>query len=782
MDRTDEQLQESLDRAAVHLGITKVPGRAPEIEGAPFVPAEARAELLALKSGRAFVCTHPDGDIIASDASGAGFYAQDTRHLSELRLKIGGHTPVLLASVIESGSQALINATNPWLRDDAERPAPQETINIRRLILIAERLHYRIRLNSFARTELHTTLALTLNADFADVFEVRGSGQRARGELLPARRAGSGVRFAFRGIDGTLRETLVALDPPSSEIELDGQRALICWNVTLAPNQAQVFEAQFAAEGPEPLAALARGEVNRREATSSGSPNGAAAARPAQRRASVIRPSSELRAREGAERRERTWRERCTQIESGNELFDRLLDASLRDLYALLMPAGDDQLPAAGIPWYVAPFGRDSIITALQSLIVNPEIARGTLRVLARLQANADDPFRDAEPGKILHELRTGELARLHQIPHTPYYGTVDATPLFLILAASYYSWTLDRQLIEELRPALDGALSWIDEWGDRDGDGFVEYERRSPAGLLNQGWKDSEDSVIHPDGSPAQGPIALVEVQGYVYAAKSKIAEIYALLGDEQRASQLRAQASTLREQFNEAFWNEQEGYFALALDGAKRQVRTITSNPAHCLWTGIVDEQRAEQIAQRLMAEDMFSGWGIRTLAASERVYNPMSYHNGSVWPHDNAIAAAGLKRYGFNAAAQRVAASLFDVGAAARDYRLPELLCGFARNGSRQVVSYPVACTPQAWAAAAPMLLLEALLGICAQGDRSSLAINQPLLPAGIEQLCLRGMRVGNARVSLAFRRTRTGNTSFELLDQEGEVRVTMAAAAP
>ena len=780
MDSTDEQQQDLLDRAAVQAHFAPVGDRAPEIEGAPFVPAEARAELLALKSGRAFVCTRPDGDIIAAEASGAGFYSHDTRHLSELRLQIGGHEPVLLASVIESGQQALINATNPWLRDEAERPAPQETINIRRSILIADRLHYRIRLHSFARTELHTTLELALNADFADVFEVRGSGRRARGQLLPAERIGAGLRFAFRGVDGALRETLVAFDPAPARIELEGQRALVGWDIVLIPAQALALEAQVQAHDPDPSgepaiadAGAGSGERGR---------DGDGAPRSAVRRPLGIRPTRLDRTRAGIERREHAFRKRCTQIESDSRLFDRLIDASLRDLYALLMPAAGNELPVAGIPWYVAPFGRDSIITALETLIVNPEIARGTLRVLARLQAQSDDPFRDAEPGKILHELRTGELARLRQIPHTPYYGTVDATPLFLILAASYYTWTRDRQLIEELRPALDAALKWIDVWGDRDGDGFVEYERRSPAGLLNQGWKDSEDSVIHPDGAPAQGPIALVEVQGYVYAAKVKIADIYALLGEEQRAGQLRRQAAALRERFNEAFWNEQDGYFALALDGAKRQVRTITSNPAHCLWTGIADERHSGQVAERLMADDMFSGWGIRTLAASEGVYNPMSYHNGSVWPHDNAIAAAGLKRYGHNAAAQRVAASLLDIGATARDYRLPELLCGFSRNGSRQIVSYPVACKPQAWAAAAPLLLLEVLLGIDAQGDRSSLEINEPVLPAGLEQLTLRDMRIGAARVSLAFRRTGTGNTSFELLDQEGEVRVTMAAAAP
>ena len=360
------------------------------------------------------------------------------------------------------------------------------------------------------------------------------------------------------------------------------------------------------------------------------------------------------------------WVGACAQVTTDNELFDRLIDASVRDLHALMMPVGTDQLPAAGIPWYVAPFGRDSLLSACESLMINPEVARGTLLVLAGLQAHHDEAWRDAEPGKILHELRIGELARTGHIPHTPYYGTVDATPLFLMVAGGYYRWTLDLDTMRQLRPALDAALAWIDEWGDRDGDGFVEYERRAPAGLINHGWKDSHDSIVHADGSIAKGPIALVEVQGYVYEAKLRIADVYEALGDSPRADRLRAEAGELRAAFNEAFWDPDEGFFVLALDGRKVQVRSVTSNPAHCLYCGIVDDDKAALVAERLMAADMFSGWGIRTLSGGSPAYNPMSYHNGSVWPHDNAIAAAGLKRYGFDAATNRIAAGLFDVAA--------------------------------------------------------------------------------------------------------------------
>ena len=339
----------------------------------------------------------------------------------------------------------------------------------------------------------------------------------------------------------------------------------------------------------------------------------------------------------------------------------------------------------------------------------------------------------------------TGELARTGQIPHTPYYGTVDATPLFLMVAGGYYRWTLDLHTMAQLRPALDVALAWIDECGDRDGDGFIEYERRSPAGLVNQGWKDSHDAVVHGDGTLAEGPIALVEVQGYVYEAKFRIAEVYEALGDSLRAAELRAQAAALRIAFNEAFWDPEEEFFALALDGRKAQVRSVTSNPAHCLYCGIVDDDKARLVAERLMAPDMFSGWGIRTLSSRSPTYNPMSYHNGSVWPHDNAIAAAGLKRYGFDAGVARIAGGMFDVASGARDFRLPELFCGFSRDESKSIVAYPVACIPQAWAATSPFLLLPALLGISGPRPGGRSVAPAPTGRAGLQ----RGTRGGDRR---------------------------------
>jgi glycogen debranching enzyme len=458
-----------------------------------------------------------------------------------------------------------------------------------------------------------------------------------------------------------------------------------------------------------------------------------------------------------------------------------VIGASVRDLHALLTPVRGGSLPAAGIPWFVAAFGRDSLLTAYECLLLNPAIARETLLVLADLQSHADEAWRDAEPGKILHELREGELARAGLVPHTPYYGTVDATPLFVMLAAAYYRWTADEETLRRLLPALDAALEWIDRYGDADGDGFVEYERRSAAGLKNHGWKDSEDAVVGADGTLAEGPIALVEVQGYVYLAKLRIADVYAAMGDGERAGRLREQAGRLRADFNEQFWNPEEGTFALALDGEKRQVASVTSNPGHCLYCQIVDEDKAAAVVERLMAPDMFSGWGIRTLSKGSPAYNPMSYHNGSIWPHDNAIIAAGFKRYGHGASALRVATAMFEIASHSRDFRLAELYCGFDRSGSSEIVSYPVACMPQAWAAAAPFMLFQALLGITADAPQRNLRVIQPAIPSWLGRAELHGLRVGDASVSLAFTHTE-GATAFSLLEQEGRLNVTVAATAP
>ena len=725
----------------------EVIGRAGPVErgGAPPIPAEAREELLVLKDGEVFLCVRTDGDIAPARVSGEGFYANDTRHLSELRLEVGGAQPVALSHTLDA-DRAVLDATNATLTSEQGPPVPQLSLSItRELTVAAGRLYHAVRVRNFLRESVTTSMSLTLAGDFADMFEVRGAPRRtARGHALAPRKTERGVTLAYMGEDQAFRETVIEFDPAPDHIELGSDGSAARWELLLEP--------------ATPLEVLTTAE-----------PSIGGRRRPRRRLATA---ASELR------ERETEWASRCTTIESDNERFNDVTATAARDLRALVMPAPGGPILAAGIPWYVAPFGRDALMAAGEALILNPDLAADALAVLAKLQASEDDAWRDAEPGKVLHELRVGELAGAGLVPHTPYYGTVDATPLFVLRAADYYAWTGDLETLRSLRPALDRALAWIDEYGDRDGDGFVEYQRRSSGGLRNQGWKDSENAIVHADGALAEGPIALVEVQGYVYAAKRAIAEVYSALGSPETAQRLREQAQTLRRAFNDSFWNGQEGTYALALDGAKCQVASVTSNPGHCLYCGIVDDERAGAVAERLLASDMFCGWGVRTLSSDCPSYNPMSYHNGSVWPHDNAILAAGLKRYGHHDAAVRIATCLFEVAAAAQDSRLPELYCGFDRSERSAAVAYPVACIPQAWAAASPYLLLQALLGISAHAPARALTIERPLLPDWLGQIRLQGLRVGDANVTLDFRRDGQA-TGFTLAEQTGELDVTMAA---
>jgi glycogen debranching enzyme len=718
-----------------------------ELHGAPPIPAEAREDLLVLKDREIFICTRRDGDIAVAQVSGEGFYANDTRHLSELRLEVGNARPVAL-SHSASEDRAVLDATNATLRSSSRPPVPQLSLSITRELLLASgRLYYLVRLRNFLGEAVTTGISLALGADFADMFEVRGFPLRkARGHALAPRRTARALTLAYLGEDQVFRETVIELDPVPDRLELADGGARVGWEVTLEPH------------APVEVLMTAEPSIGGRR-------------RPRRRLATAAEVLRVVEAR---------WRARCTSIQSDNERFDDLMTTSSRDLRALIMPAADGQIVAAGIPWYVAPFGRDALVTSGEALILNPDLLRDALAVLAKLQATHDDPWRDAEPGKILHELRVGELARAGLVPHTPYYGTVDATPLFLMAAADYYAWTGELETLRMLRPAMDRALQWIDEYGDRDGDGFIEYERRSTAGLRNQGWKDSEDSIVHADGSLAEGPIALVEAQGYVYAAKRSIADVYDALELPETAERLRSEAQALRVAFNEAFWNADEGTFALALDGRKRQVASVTSNPGHCLYCGIVDARRAESVAQRLLADDMFSGWGVRTLSSLNPAYNPMSYHNGSVWPHDNALIAAGLKRYGQQEGVQRIASCLLEVATGAIDSRLPELYCGFDRSERAAVVAYPVACIPQAWAAAAPFMILQAMLGLSANAPGRALTIERPALPDWLGSLRLEGLRVGDATVTLNFERGGEA-TSFTLAEQHGELNVTMAAGS-
>jgi glycogen debranching enzyme len=714
-------------------------------EGVPAIHTDLATRVLAIKEGETFLYSDTEGNLNDRAEFGLGLYHRDTRFLSHFVMAVSGRHPVLLSSSAERSYMSHVDLTNPDLYDgpDGTVTVPQQTLNIRRTRAIRGRLFERVRVKNYNPHRAQVSLQFALAADFADIFEVRGVVREERGRQSPPTVTEGEAEFRYEGLDGVVRRTLVHVSPTPDRVEVVGDRIEIDFALDLAAHQTRLISLTI-----DPVVGE---ELAQSEEFDSAVHH--------------LRRSYE------------DWERECTSIYTDNELFNQLLTRGLRDLRALeTAQVNGSRILAAGIPWYVAVFGRDSLITSHQLLTITPRPARGTLWLLARLQGKEDDPWRDEEPGKILHEIRRGEMANAGIVPFTRYYGSVDATPWFVLLYAQYFRWTGDVEFARELLPNVQAALAWIETYGDRDGDGFVEYLSRSPKGLANQGWKDSHDSVVHADGGLATGPIALAEVQGYVYLAKERVAGVFDALGDGETARRLRREAEQLKARFNEAFWMEDEQYFAMALDGDKRRVATITSNPGHCLYCDIVDEGKADALARRLLQPDMFSGWGIRTMSKGAAAYNPMSYHNGSVWPHDNALIAAGLKRYGFVKATNRVATALFDTAIHADDMRLPELFCGFTRRTPNRPVAYPVACSPQAWAAGAPLLLLQAILGISARAHENTVTVNKPHLPGWLNQVELRNLRVGDSSISLVFRRE--GEiTAFSLLDRKGDVRVLM-----
>jgi glycogen debranching enzyme len=479
--------------------------------------------------------------------------------------------------------------------------------------------------------------------------------------------------------------------------------------------------------------------------------------------------------KEALDKRADEWLSREAAVDSNSLLLNRVVRRSLLDLHVLESSLNGDRFFAAGVPWFVTLFGRDSLITALQTLAYDPDIARDTLQLMAQYQGRRVDHWRDEQPGKMPHELRVGELARLHAIPHTPYYGTIDATPLFLILISRHATWTGDLALFNELRQNVEQALEWIDRYGDRDGDEYLEYDSTTKHGLINQGWKDSGDAIVTAEGRLAEPPISLVEVQGYVYMAKRAIADLYERAGESDRAADLRRQADTLRERFNRDFWLEEKQCFALALEVEDRPCAVVSSNPGQALWSGIVDEEKAGKVVDRLLAPDMYSGWGVRTLSNKELRFNPIGYHLGTVWPHDNALIAAGCRRYGRHEAAAKIFLGLLEAAMGFDHYRLPEVFAGFPREEYAVPVHYPVACHPQAWAAGSIPYMLETMLGLEPHAFDRRLDIANPDLPPFVTWLELRRLRVGQASVDLRFERDGAGKLIPHVMKVEGELKV-------
>ena len=735
----------------------------------PIVKATDLGSVQVLKQANLYLLTDPFGDI-HPDSRGLGLYCGDTRRLSCSILRVGGFRPVLLQASAGGNYQGSIQLTNPRLeRNPRDKVTPEEALETQKLgigryrVLTGDVLEERVRVVNYAEAEEQVTVELELAADAADIFEVRGWTRTRRGAHLPVAMRPDRVAFRYDGLDGTRMITNVAFSDPAAELgpvddggdgQAPGGWVRLAWRWTLASGEARELRwAVWPAEHPAP--------------SGPGGEPGDKLFPP------VPRVSSDAVAASY-----HAWELGVTAIQTDNELFNLAITRSSRDLRLLINdgPAPGQRYLAAGVPWFTTLFGRDSILAAFQVLAVRPQLAVETLEVLASLQADHDDPSADAEPGKILHELRSGEMVRDGEIPHRPYYGSVDATPLWLVLLGATYDWTGDRDLVDRLWPNALRALEWIDRYGDRDGDGFVEYERRTSGGLLNQGWKDSHDSIRDRQGALARTPVALVEVQGYVFDAKRRMAELARTRGEGELAARLDQEAEALRQRFEDAFWVEELGFYAMALDGDKRPLDAVASNPGHCLWSGIVSPARAPLVVDRLMAPDMFSGWGIRTYAADQPGYNPIGYHTGSVWPHDVSLIAAGLRRYGRHDTANRLVERMFEAAQHFADFRLPELFCGFDREAAPVPVPYPVACSPQAWAAGSMFLFLETMLGLRPHADRHELELVRPELPDWLSKVTVSGLRIGDATTDLLFHRWR-GGTSAEVLRKSPGLDVTI-----
>ncbi|WP_029923248.1 amylo-alpha-1,6-glucosidase [Nevskia soli] len=690
-----------------------------------------------LKHGDTFAVFDHRGDIGADPRSPEGIYHNDTRVLSRLELLLEGRPPLLLSSMNQDDNAVFTaDLSNPDFVADGKIALRRELIQLHRLKFVWNAACYeRVLVRNFSEEPQRLRLTLRFAADFVDLFEVRGTPRKRRGRVTTRRDGDAAVTLRYLGLDEVERLTALSFDPVPAHLDTASAE----FDLSLEPHESCRIFIRIGTPAPAAEAWSGRNFYRQMHA-----------ARTALRRSVG----------------------RATRIDSSNSLFNEVMRRSVSDLYMLVTDTPQGPYPYAGTPWYSTPFGRDGIITALMTLWLDPGLARGVLRFLAATQATRLEPERDAEPGKILHEMRRGEMARLREVPFERYYGSVDATPLFVLLLGEYYRRTGDLDTVRELWPNAEAALHWIDSRSNAEG--FLEYFRMTDDGLANQGWKDSQDAIFHQDGRAATGPIALCEVQGYVYGARQLAAELAVALGLEARAKELNQQAETLRRKFEDAFWCEDLSIYALALDGSKQPCRVISSNAGQALLSGIASPERARRVAQTLLDHGSYSGWGIRTVALSAQRYNPMSYHNGSIWPHDNALIAMGFARYGLKDSVLPVFRGMYDAASYMEQRRLPELFCGFVRRRRNAPTQYPVACAPQAWASATMMALLQASIGLEMRGGAGEIRFDHPQLPDFIDELCLHGLRVGAGSADVMLRR-HGDDVAVTVTNQIGAVKV-------
>lgn len=693
----------------------------------------------ALKHDDTFVVLDSHGDIGASAGGPDGLFNADTRYLARLELALNDVQPLLLGSNLRDDNSSLtVDLTNPDIYRNGRFVLQKDMLHIVRTIFLWRGAAYqRIGLQNHGEHRASFDLTLSFDNDFADLFEVRGEKRKHRG-IATSRLVGpSDVALEYTGLDGKRLRTTVHFDPRPTRLAAN----TATYHLELEPQETTSLF----------VAASCNAEVGHK-------------------------PVPFFRGLLAHRREMRNFSKGAATIETSNDIFNEVLCQAMADLNILMTNTPQGRYPYAGIPWYSTTFGRDGLITALQLLWIDPRVARGVLKRLAAFQATSVDPLADAEPGKILHEMRGGEMAALREVPFAQYYGSVDSTPLFVMLAGMYIERTGDDETLRELWPAVEASLAWIDGPGDPDQDGFVEYQRATEQGLQNQGWKDSYDAIFHADGKLAEGNIALAEVQGYVFAAKHLASRLALRMNLPDKARQLQAEAEQLAARFEEAFWCEELGTYALALDGEKMPCAVRASNAGQLLFTGIVREDRARMVAADMMRPHFFTGWGIRTIARGEVRYNPMSYHDGSIWPHDNALITLGLARFGLKHSVEAVFKGLFDTASYMDLRRLPELFCGFQREKRRGPTLYPVACAPQAWASATPFTLLEAALGIEFDVARGEIRFRNPRLPAFLQQVILRDLRLGDSSVDLCLRK-HNDDVSLEVLRTRGQIQVSI-----
>jgi glycogen debranching enzyme len=691
-----------------------------------------------LKQGSAFAVLDDFGNAQAMGPSAQGLFFEDTRYLAQLLLTIDGVRPLMLSSFVpEDDSVISADLTNPDLVNQDGIGLAKNTIHMLSTTVVGDDVLFQsLAIRNFGQESASFRIEVHFGADFADIFEVRGITRKQRGQLLADEPVHDGVKLAYRGLDGIERRTHLCFDP---QPEMTTARRA-AWPMTLKASETCTIHISVRCE----------------------------------REGLPVQTQSRISCIAAATRHREYRQAEVAKISTNNERFNAWTNRSRADLEMLVTQTPQGLYPYAGIPWFSTEFGRDGIITALLCLWIDPTLAAGTLRFLAFTQATTLDPKADAEPGKILHETRRGEMARLGEVPFARYYGGVDSTPLFVVLAAAYFQRTADLALILEIWPAIEAALQWMLRNGRADGDGFLEYDRKSVNGLINQGWKDSADAVFHADGQLAEAPIALAEVQAYAYNAYQGAAALAVKLGKTELAATLTGASERLKRNFEPAFWIEEMGTYAIALDAYKQPCRVAASNAGQVLLGGLATPEHAARVAQRLLKPAAFSLWGIRTVEESMVRYNPMSYHNGSVWPHDNALIGMGFARYGLREPLLKVMTALFEASLFSADRRLPELFCGFERRRGSSPTAYPVACIPQAWSAAAVFGLMGAVIGISFDPESRQIRFTRPALPVWMDECRISDLRLGDAVVDLQLTR-RADDVALHVLRRSGDVEI-------